>query len=90
MASNLFDSNNPVFQQLEQTRQAFWTSTAQLSEGQRQHLWAQVASVPNNGYGCANGSMVNQIPRSMLSDSNMTQLPVWTHLWSLLSLSNAH
>lgn len=77
MASTMFNSSNPVFQQLERAKQDFWNSNAHLSEEQRQQLWSQAASLSSNGFGTSHGSMAHQIPRSMLSTSNMTQLPVW-------------
>jgi len=87
----MFGSSNPVFQQLERTKQDFWTSHAHLSEEARQQLWSQAASFPSNGFGTTHGSMAHQIPRSMLSSSDMTQLPV-RKTFGLCSspISNAH
>ena len=90
MAPTLFDSSNSVFQQLEQTRQDFWSSNAHLSEEQRQELWLQAASIPSNAFGTSHASLAHQTPRSMPSSSNMTHLPVWTHIWFTLALSNTH
>jgi hypothetical protein len=91
MASTMYDSNLPVFQQLEQAKQDFWNSHANLSEEQRQELWIQAASFPpSNAFSTSNASMAQQTPRSLPSTSNMTYLPVWIPLWSSLLLSNTH
>jgi hypothetical protein len=92
MASTMFDSNQTLFQQLEQAKQSFWSSNAHLSEEQRQQLWLQAASLSpsntnTNSYSSSHASVAHQTPRSLPAASNMTHLPVWMPpFWSTLSL----
>jgi hypothetical protein len=88
MASTMFDNTQALFQQLEQAKQAFWSSNAHLSEEQRQQLWTQAASLSpsTTSFSASHASMAHQTPRSLPAASNMTHLPVWTPpFWSALS-----
>jgi hypothetical protein len=80
MAPTMFDSTQTLFQQLEQTKQSFWSSHAHLSEEQRHELWVQAAFQPRNVYTAPRTSMAHQTPRSLPSTSNMVHFPVWTTL----------
>ncbi|KAF2850739.1 hypothetical protein T440DRAFT_554899 [Plenodomus tracheiphilus IPT5] len=76
MASTLLDNSSSsssgggggggYINKLEQARQDFWSSHAQLSEEQRQALWIQAASAPaSNVYHSPRPSMASQTPRTM-------------------------
>jgi hypothetical protein len=77
MASTM-NNTHLLFQQLEQTKQNFWNSHAHLTEDERQDLWLRATAFPpNNAFGTSHASTAQQTPRSLLSASNMTHLPVW-------------
>ncbi|KAF1946262.1 hypothetical protein EJ02DRAFT_367529 [Clathrospora elynae] len=70
MASTLPNSSSAYLHILEQAKQNFWNSNANLSEEQRQEFWLQAA------FNSTQPSMVHQTPRSMAYTSpDVTYLP---------------
>ena len=79
MASTFTSSSNAYLDILEQAKQQFWNSNANLTEEQRQQLWLQAAStLPSNASISTQHAATQQTPRSMpYNTSDMTQLSVW-------------
>ncbi|KAF1912302.1 hypothetical protein BDU57DRAFT_542149 [Ampelomyces quisqualis] len=76
MASTMCESTQNILQQLEQTKQTFWSNNAHLTEEQRQDLWNQAASFPpSTAYTTSHASMAYQTPRSLPTMSNMAHFP---------------